>query len=168
MKKRKKRRSRHRRLPDTHIEQIAETVATAIRMAEQGLRPMPLEIEDMFKGTFTGDTWETCWHFADHLLLLTLGSTLHGTQARFDIIVDEHELATALIDIPIIAHLELQVTSIDTLPSDDIRYNDIPNDVPLWRIHSPDYQEYPDEIYLMLFLSGEKQTDGGEQHENEK
>ena len=166
--KQKNRRPRYRRLPDKYTERIAETVETAIRMAEQGLRPMPIEIEDVFEGTFTGDTWETSWHFADHLLLLTFGSTLHGTQARFDIIVDKHEFATTLIDIPIIAHLELQVTPIDTLPSDDVRYDDLPNDVPLWRIHSSDFEEYPDETYLMLLLDAEAQTDEGEQHDSEK
>ena len=162
--KQKKRPPRYRRLPDAHIDRIAETVATAIRMAEQGLRPMPLEIENMFEGTFTGDTWETSWYFADHLLLMALGSTLHGMQPSFDILVDEYELATALIDIPIIAHLELQVTPIDTLPSDDIRYDDIPKGISLWRIHSSNYEEYPDDTHHMLFISGAE----GEQDDSEE
>ena len=164
----KKKRRKRRRLSDAHIDRIAETIAIASRMAEQGLRPMPLEIKDMFEYTFTGETWETSWHFADHLLLLSINNEMQGTQARFDILVDDPDFATTLIDIPIIAHLELQVTLLDTLPRDDVRYADLPKDTPLWRIHTPDFQEYPDDIYIMLFVSTKKETDDGEQDNLEK
>ena len=165
----KKKRRKRRNLSEANISRIVEAVATAFEMAEQGLRPMPLEIEDMSKeGTFTGEPWETTWHFADQLLFLSMASEIRKIEARFDILTDDYEFSTALIEIPIIAHLELEVTPVDTLPSDDIRYNDIPNDVPLWRIYSVDFQEYPEETHFMLFLSVEDQTDDGEEHDNKK
>ncbi len=155
------------KLSDAHISRIAEVVSTAFHMAEQGLRPEPLEIDDMFEGQFTGEIRETSWHFADHLLLLSISSEQLKTSIRFDILVDEHELATALADIPIIAHLALQVTPVEKLPSDDIRYDEIPEGVPLWRVHSLDFQEYPDDTYCMLFLTTEEGAPDAEQHDSD-
>jgi hypothetical protein len=164
MKKRRRRKRHH--LPDAHVSRTVEAVGTAFEMAERGLRPMPLEIENPLEAeTFTGDPWETSWHFADQLLLMSIGSETLGTQPRFDILVNAYEFATTLIDIPIIAHLELEVTPVDTLPSDDLRYDNIPKGVPLWRIHSADSHEYPEDTYFMLFVSEEEETDNGEQHD---
>lgn len=170
MKKRRKRMQKKPRLkrhppPDAQIKRILKSVETALRMAEEGLRPMPLEMENpLDPGTFTGETWEASWHFADHLLLLSIGIEGSGTQPKFDILVDNYELATALVDIPIIAHLNLQVTPVDTLPSDDSRYDDAPRDVPLWRVHSPDFQDcHPDELYIMHLLTEEEETEDGKQ-----
>lgn len=161
---RKKRHRKHRQGSDP-IPRILESVETALRMAEEGLRPMPLELEDpLGPGTFTGETWETSWHFADHLLLLSIGIESSGTRPRFDILMNTYELATALVDIPIIAYLNLQVAPVDTLPSDDPRYDDTPCDVPLWRVHSPDFQEcHPDELYVMHLLTEEEEAENGKQ-----
>ena len=167
MKKKKRRRKRHT-VSDRQISRIAETIHTALQMAEKGLRPTPLEIEDMFEYKFTGEMWETSWHFADHLLLLSIRNEERKTPAQFDVLMDEYELAMAIADIPIIAHLDLQVTPIDTLPSDDVRFNDIPDGVPLWHLHSPDFQEHPDETCVMLFLSTKKETDDDEQDDSNK
>lgn len=165
----KRRRQKRSHLPNANISRIAEAVSTAFDMAERGLRPMPLEIEDPFEAeTFTGDPWETSWYFADQLLLLSIGSEAGGIQPRFDILVDAYEFATTLIDIPIIAHLELEITPIDTLSNDDIRYADIPNGVPLWRIHSADSHEYPEDTFFMLFLSEKEDTDDGGQDDKAK
>ena len=148
---------KHRQGSDP-IPRILESVETALRMAEEGLRPMPLELEDpLDPGTFTGETSEMSWHFADHLLLLSIGIESSGTRPRFDILVNNYELATALVEIPIISHLNLRVTPVDMLPSDDSRYDDAPCDVPLWRAHSPDFQEcHPDELYVMHLLTEEE------------
>ncbi len=168
MKKKKYRRKRGQP-PDAHVSRVIEATATAFDMAEQGLRPMPLEIEDPLKEqTFTGDTWETCWHFADQLLLLSISADMGEIQVKFDILVDEYEFATTLVDIPILAHLELEVTCIDTLPSSDTRYNDIPEGIQLWRVHSADFREHPRDTLQMLFLSEEVDTDNGEQHDKEE
>ena len=163
MKKQKYRRKRRQRFDP--IPRILESVETALRMAEEGLRPMPLELEDpLDPGTFTGETWETSWHFADHLLLLLIGIEGGGQQPRFDILINNYELATALVDIPIIAHLNLRVTPVDTLPSDDPRYDNTPRDAPLWRVHSPDFQEcHPDELYVMHLLTEEEEMKNGKQ-----
>lgn len=182
MKNRRKQRQKQRRqiqkkprwkrhhLRDEQVNRILKTVETAFRMAEQGLRPMPLEIENPLEaGTFTGETWETSWHFADHLLFLSTGIEGIGEQPRFDILLNEYELATALVDIPIIAHLNLQVTPVDTLPSDDSRYDNAPRDVPLWRVHSPDFQEcHPGELYVMHLLTEEEEAEDGKQDAPEK
>ena len=166
----KRKRRRKRRQPrDAGLFRIVEATATAFDMAEQGLRPMPLEMEDPLEAqAFTGDTWETCWHFADQLVLLSISTEMGNIQARFDILVNDHEFATTLVDIPIIAHLELEITPIDTLPSDDTRYNDIPEGVQLWRVHSADFQEHPEDTLRMLFLTEEVDTDNGDQHDTEK
>ena len=162
----KKRRRKRQQPPQAHLSRIVEATATAFDMAEQGLRPMPLEIEDPLKEqTFTGDTWETCWYFADQLLLLSMSADMAGVPAKFDILTDEYEFAITLVDIPILAHLELEVTRIDTLPSNDTRYNDIPEGVQLWQVHSADFQEHPEDTLRMLFLTEEVDTDNGEQHD---
>lgn len=163
MKKQKYRRKR--RQGSDPIPRILESVETALRMAEEGLRPMPLELEDpLDPGTFTGETSEMSWHFADHLLLLSIGIESSGTRPRFDILINNYELATALVDIPIIAHLNLRVTPVDMLPSDDSRYDDMPCGVPLWRAHSPDFQEcHPDELYVMHLLTVEEEMENDQQ-----
>ena len=165
----KKRRRKRRQPPEAHLSRIIEATATAFDMAERGLRPMPLEIEHPFEEqTFTGDTWETCWYFADQLLLVSMSTDMAKMQVKFDILTDEYEFATTLVDIPILAHLELEVTPIDTLPNNDTRYNDIPEEVQLWRVHSADFQEHPEDTLRMLFLSEEVEADNGEQHDKEE
>lgn len=168
MKKRKPRLKR-RQLSDTHISRVAEAVATSFEMAEKGLRPKPREITDIFEeGTFTGELEESVWHFADHLLCTSIASDQTNVPIKFDILINYYEFAIALVEIPIIAHLELKVTPVDTLPSDDSRYGDIQNAGPVWRIHSPDFQEYPEETLSMLLLSTETDTNDGDQNDNEK
>lgn len=165
----KKRRRKRRHSTDAHLSRIIEAIATAFDMAERGLRPMPLEIEHPLEAqTFTGDTWETCWYFADQLLLLSISADMGEIPVKFDILVDEYEFATTLVDIPILAHLELEVTPVDTPPSNDTRYNDIPEGVQLWRVHSVDFQEHPEDTLQMLFLTEEVDTDNGEQHDREE
>ena len=168
MKKRKPRFKKHQ-LSDTHISSVAEAVATSFEMAEKGLRPEPREITDIFEeGTFTGELEESVWHFADHLLCTSIASDQANFSIKFDIFVNSYEFAIALIDIPIIAHLELKVTPVDTVPSDDSRYDDIQNAGPVWRVHSPDFQEHPEETVAMLLLSTETDTNEGDQDDNEK
>ena len=165
----KKRRRKRRQPPDAHLSRIIEATATAFDMAERGLRPMPLEMEDpLEEQMFTGDTWETCWYFADQMLLLSISADMGEIQVKFDILVNDYEFATTLADIPILAHLELEVTRIDTLPSNDTRYNDIPEGVQLWRVHSADIQKHPEDILRMLFLTEEMDTDNGEHHDKEE
>ena len=171
MKKRKRRQKRHQplnlrkkpQLSEAHLLDIIKASATAFEMFEEGLRPMPLEIEDPLEPqTFTGDTWETSWHFADQLLLLSMTADVAKVPIKFDILTDDHEFATTLADIPILTHLALEVTPIDTLP------DDIPDVRQMWRVHSSDFQEHPEDTFQILFLSGEVDIDDGEQnHEQE-
>ena len=167
--KKRKRRLKHRQFADTDMSRILEAVATSFEMAEKGLRPEPREITDIFEeGTFTGELEERVWHFADQLLCTSIASDQANVPIKFDILTNDYEFATALVEISIIAHLELKVTPIDTLPSDDPRYGEIQNADPVWRIHSPDFQEYPEETFSMLLLSTETDTNDGDQDENEK
>ena len=167
--KKRKRRLKHRQLADTDMSRILEAVATSFEMAEKGLRPEPREITDIFEeDTFTGELEERVWHFADQLLCTSIASDQANVPIKFDILTNDYEFATALVEISIIAHLNLKVTLVDTLPSDDSRYGDIQNVGPVWRIHSPDFQEYLEETVSMLLLSTETDTNDGEQDENEK
>ena len=168
MKKRKRRR-KHRQLSDKNISRVAKAVANSFEMAEKGLRPEPREITDLVKdGMFTGELEENVWHFADHLLCLSIAADNANMPVKFDILVNDYEFAIALVEIPIIAHFKLKVTPVDTLPSDDSRYGEIQNAGPIWRIHSPDFQEYPEDTFAMLVLSTETDTNDGDQDDNEK
>lgn len=156
-------------MSDTHISRIAEAVATSFEMAEKGLRPEPREITDIVEeGTFTAELEESVWHFADHLLCMSIATDQENVPIKFDILANDYEFATALVEIPIIAHLELKITLVDTLSSDDSRYDDIQNASTVWRIHSPDFQEYPEKTLSMLLLSTETDTNDGDQDDNEK
>ena len=167
--KKRKRRFKRRQLADTDMSRILEAIATSFEMAEKGLRPEPREITNIFEeDTFTGELEERVWHFADQLLCTSIGADQANVPVKFDILTNDYEFATALVEISIIAHLELSVTPIDTLPSDDPRYGEIQNAGPVWRIHSPDFQEYPEETFSMLLLSTETDTNDGDQDENEK
>ena len=167
--KNKKLRLKRRQLSDAHISHIMEAVANSFEMAEKGLRPEPREITDIVEGgTFTGELEESVWHFADHLLCMSIASDQANIPIKFDILMNDYEFATALVEISIIAHLELKVTPVDTLPSDDHRYSDIQNAGPIWRIHSPDFQEYREERFSMLLLTTETDTNDGDQDDNEK
>ena len=170
---RKRRRSpnvqKRHQLSDAHLSGIVEATATAFDMFERGLRPMPLEIgHPLEEQTFSGDTWETSWYFADQLLLISMTADANKMQIKFDILTDDYKFATTLADIQILEHLELEVTPIDTLPNNDTRYNDIPEGQQMWRVHSADFQAYPENILQMLFLSEEVDTDNGEQHDTEE
>lgn len=170
---RKRRRSpnvwKRHQLSDADLSSIIKATATAFDMFERGLRPMPLEIAHPFEEqTFSGDTWETSWYFADQLLLISMTADAKKMQIKFDILTDDYKFATTLADIPILAHLELEVTPVDTPLSNDTRYNHIPEGVQLWRVHSVDFQAYPENILQMLFLSEEVDTDNGEQHDTEE
>lgn len=171
MKKRKRRQKRHQpfnlqkkhQLSEAHVLDIIKASATAFEMFEEGLRPMPLEIENPLEPqTFTGDTWETSWHFADQLLLLSMTADVTQRPIKFDILTDDHEFATALIDIPILTHLALEVTRIDTLP------DDIPDVREMWRVHSSDFREHPEHTFQIVFVSGEVDTDDGEQNDEQE
>ncbi len=167
--KKRKRRLKHPLLTDTDMSGILEAVAASFEMAEKGLRPEPREIPNIFEeDTFTGELEERVWHFADQLLCTSIASDQANVPIKFDILTNDYEFATALVEISIIAHLELKVTPVDTLSSDDSRYDDIQNAGPVWRIHSPDFQEYPEETFSMLLLSTETDTNDGDQDENEK
>ncbi len=167
--KKRKRRFKRRQLADTDMSRILEAIATSFEMAEKGLRPEPREITNIFEEyTFTGELEERVWHFADQLLCTSIAADQANVPVKFDILTNDYEFATALVEISIIAHLELSVTPIDTLPSDDPRYGEIQNAGPVWRIHSPDFQEYPEETFAMLLLSTETDTNDGDQDENEK
>ena len=161
--KKRKRRLKHHQLADTDMSRILEAVATSFEMAEKGLRPEPREITDIFEeGTFTGELEERVWLFADQLLCTSIASDQANVPIKFDILTNDYEFATALVEISIIAHLELKVTPIDTLPSDDPRYGEIQNAGPVWRIHSADFQEYSEETFSMLLLSTETDTNDGD------
>ena len=167
--KRRKPRLKRLQLSDTHISCIAEAVATSFEMAEKGLRPAPRQTKNIFEeDTFTGELEEQVWEFADQLLCTSIASDQANIPIKFDILTNNYEFATALVDISIIAHLEFSVTPVDTLPSDDCRYSDIQNAGAIWRIHSPDFQEYPEETLTMLLLSSETDTNDGDQNDNEK
>ena len=167
--KNRKPRFKRRQLSDAHISDIMEAVANSFEMAEKGLRPEPREITDIAEeGTFTGELDENVWHFADHLLCLSIAADNANMPLNFDILTNDSEFAIALVEIPIISHFELKVTPVDTLPSDDARYGDIQNAGPIWRIHSPDFQEYPEDTFHMLVLSTETETNDGDQDDNEK
>ena len=167
--KKRKRRFKRRQLADTDMSRILEAVATSFEMAEKGLRPKPREITNIFEeDTFTGELEERVWYFADQLLCTSIASDQANVPIKFDILTNDYEFATALVEISIIAHLELKVTPVDTLSSDDFRYGDIQNAGPVWRIHSPDFQEYPEETVSMLLLSTETDANNGAQDENEK
>ena len=171
MKKRKRRQKRNRpfnlrkkhELSEAHILDIIKASATAFEMFEEGLRPMPLEIENPLEPqTFTGDTWETSWHFADQLLLLSMTADVAKVPIKFDILTDDHEFATTLVDIPILTHLALEVTPIDTLPED------VPDIREMWRVHSSDFQEHPEDTFQIVFISGEADIDDGEQNDEQE
>lgn len=151
------------------MSRVAEAVANSFEMAEKGLRPEPREITDIVKdGMFTGELEENVWHFADHLLCMSIAAADANMPVKFDILVNDYEFALALVEIPIIAHFKLKVTPVDTLPSDDSRYGEIQNAGPIWRIHSPDFQEYPEDTFAMLVLSTETDTNEGDQDDNKK
>ncbi len=167
--KKRKRRLKRRQLSDKNISRVAGAVANSFEMAEKGLRPEPREITDIVKdGMFTGELEENVWHFADHLLCLSIAADNAKMPIKFDILVNDYEFAIALVEIPIIAHFKLKVTPVDTLPSDDSRYGDIQNAGPIWRIHSPDFQEYPEDTFAMPVLSTETDTNHGDQDDNKK
>ena len=167
--KKRKPRFKRRQLADTDTSRILEAVATSFEMAEKGLRPEPREITDIFEeGTFTGELEERVWNFADQLLCTSIASEQANVPIKFDILTNDYEFATALVEISIIAHLQLRVTPIDTLPSEDPRYDQIQDAGPLWRIYSRNFQEYPEETFSMLLLSVETDTNDGDQDGNEK